>query len=189
MENVFNHFHLDALDSKKRIAPAGKGFGSSRSIVLHEEAGLKLEQLYRTFRYNTQCFSWVERLREPAQHCHDMECLPYVDSDSDDRMEEAGSSKKKPKLQQKTLEYYESGGSILYGYGFECSDDSVKVTAELNLSRIFNILWLLPYNYPGLHSSYLYFGRTHSYFPVHVEDGLTLSLNYLFVGHPKLWQV
>ncbi|XP_052130838.1 lysine-specific demethylase 4D-like [Frankliniella occidentalis] len=45
-------------------------------------------------------------------------------------------------------------------------------------------------NYPGINSSYMYFGLKHSFFPIHIEDLSMYSINFLHRrGFPKIWVV
>lgn len=176
IENVFNHLYSDVFTKHADVVKQN----TFRSRVLADESGLMVERLYNKHSKNIEGFQWEKRQSTAPKDCPQSECLPKVgDVDYKDRPQ------KKSKLRRESLE--KSSDLLCYGYGFECPDDSLNITAKLNLSRIFNILWLLPHHYPGLHSPYLYFGARHSFFPLHVEDGLTLSLNYLYVGHPKVW--
>ncbi|XP_034246113.1 uncharacterized protein LOC117648058 isoform X1 [Thrips palmi] len=196
LEDLFNHFHSDVLMKIKERSQSGVGLGSTKSSVLMEESGLKLQQFYESYSQNCEGFAWEKRLKRPPSECPEMEC-EYLSPDTDQIEEDADSknrkrSKKRSKFRQRSVaesKHRKPKAVIYYGYGFETSNNLLTITANLNLSRIFNILWLLPLHYPGLHSSFLYFGSTHSYFPVHNEDALLWSLNYLHLGHPKVWVV
>ncbi|KAE8740795.1 hypothetical protein FOCC_FOCC013694 [Frankliniella occidentalis] len=170
LSNLFNHLHSE-LNRIISFAESRDKSGSSRSKVLVEESACEMEQLYNKHRQNTDSFSWGKKQKKDVEYCPDMECLMFPPE----------TSKK-----GKSSQIYENIGELIcYGYGFEKSGDSLQITPKLNMSRIFNLLWLLPRQYPGLHSSYLYFGDSHAFFPVHLEDALTLSLNFLHIGKPK----
>ena len=194
---LFNHLHVDVLSQKKTMAQTDKtGLGSSKSVVMLEESGLKVEQQYKKFSQNSQGFSWEKGQRMPPATCPDLECIyESLSSDPDQCDETAESStgtrpikrSKRRKGSHVGTEKRSCSAELCSGYGYESPDDCLRITPKLNLSRIFNIPWMLPYHYPGLHSTYLYCGSTHTFFTVHVEDALTWSLNYLYLGHPKVW--
>lgn len=132
--------------------------------------GSKIKRNYENWSNNLKDFNWGKSKPKPPIHCSEDECMHIdnehlVDSDGIENCPE----------------------DIYYGFGTSQKKVPVNITAKFGLSRIFNIIWLVPEALPGLHNSYLYFGKPHAFFPVHVEDGLLLSLNYLHVGHPKIW--
>lgn len=180
-ENLLNHFHSDFLNTTKEFARTKRGFGSTKSVVLLEESGLKAEQMFKKFSQNTNQFLWEKNQSASLGKCPDMECLALKDPDNDENVGPKPSIglKKKPKLMHGNIGWY--------GICHEDPNNSLKITPKLKLCRIFNILWLLPHNYLGLHTSYLYLGTKHSFFPIHVEDANLLSINYLHFGHPKVW--
>ncbi|KAK3912144.1 Lysine-specific demethylase 4D [Frankliniella fusca] len=76
--------------------------------------------------------------------------------------------------------------SIYYGSGVVLPDSELILINGFSLSTIKKILKIGPYH-EGLSCSYFYMGRKHSFFPLHVEDALLWSINYLHFGLPKIW--
>jgi len=192
LENLFKHIDIEVFSNKVENVHTNSdlSFGATKSRVILEESAQKLRILDEKYSKSTTGFSWERGQSSPPNECPDLECLKMPDPEKCDLNVEEG--KKRYKFACKENNLKRDSGNVLemcYGYGFEASDKSMKITPNLCLSRIFNILWLLPHHYPGFHSTYLYYGATHTFFPVHVEDALTWSLNYLFLGHPKVWQV
>ncbi|XP_034246114.1 uncharacterized protein LOC117648058 isoform X2 [Thrips palmi] len=133
LEDLFNHFHSDVLMKIKERSQSGVGLGSTKSSVLMEESGLKLQQFYESYSQNCEGFAWEKRLKRPPSECPEMEC-EYLSPDTDQIEEDADSknrkrSKKRSKFRQRSV-------------------------AEM-----------------------------------HNEDALLWSLNYLHLGHPKVWVV
>lgn len=186
LENLFSHIYSDVICENVVHVP------TSRSIVLLEESALKLREQHQKYSGNVEEFNFQCRRKVPPKHCPDLECTQYTDSEESDFEEESRSISEAEKIgtgPRSKEEDNGNGSDIFYGHGLESCNKDIQITAKLNFSKIYNILWLLPYFYPGFHSSYLYFGTKHSMFPVHIEDGLSWSLNFLFMGLPKIWQV
>lgn len=162
---------LEHFESKVLIGRHGSHI-SSRSHVMIQEAAQKIRHLHDKFSQDTSSFSWEKRLRTPPDLCPEAECAD-VQSCSLQDLQEGATENHVP---------------ILYGFGTHVADcNTIRVTANLSLGRIFNLLWLLPHLYHGITTPYTYFGSTHSFFGVHTEDAGAMSVNYLFLGHPKLW--
>jgi len=81
---------------------------------------------------------------------------------------------------------------VMYGAGIELSTkDQIKMSKNFGLFCLCatSLLRLLKHHYPGISLPFLYFGSTHSIFPIHIEDGSLFSINYLHYGAPKVWLV
>ncbi|XP_026271626.1 uncharacterized protein LOC113201878 [Frankliniella occidentalis] len=83
-------------------------------------------------------------------------------------------------------------GGVMYASGIP-----VEPSDELRMSPQYMMLFmgattmnrLLKEHYSGVTRPMLYFGTTHTFAPVHVEDGSLFSINFLHYGQPKLWFV
>lgn len=194
MERLFHHIENGVFHNiAEKVQTRSDGFGGTKvSRVLLQESAQKLREMHEKFSVNSQGFKWHQGQKTPPLSCPDLECLyiPGTEQEEGDSDEEASvCAEKTQKCKRVKIDSIDHANSLemCYGIGFEDPHDALKITPNLCLSRIFNLLWLLPYHYPGFHSTYLYYGGRHSFFPVHVEDALTWSLNYLFLGHPKVW--
>ncbi|XP_055353424.1 uncharacterized protein LOC129599260 [Paramacrobiotus metropolitanus] len=63
-------------------------------------------------------------------------------------------------------------------------DSSVE---EWNISRLPNLLELLPQKYQGANTPYLYFGMWRAFFGWHTEDMDLYSINFIHRGDDKFW--
>lgn len=208
---LFNSF----IHEKKKGVPSEKIHGwHSSSRVIVDELGAQLKKEYAKFCENPNLFKWDRTRPLPPRRCEEAQCSFLSDSEDSDFEESSDSSEEveegitKNKQPAKGTARKRKGISIQpdqhekkrkftnrkdidfppYGNGY--SDQFVEglnVTAKFCLSKIFNLLWLIPWRIPGFHTSYLFYGTSHTIFPVHVEDGLTYSMNYLYVGLPKVW--
>ena len=170
----------------KMVSSSDKSYCSS---VLMEKAAQTMRQKYTKYSQNIQNFTWENHKTVPSKYCPEIECSVITDSEESDFSAEEGESdvKKNKTNPPSQMEDDGKGLEMFYGHGVESCNVDITITPNLNMSRIFNILWLLPHFYPGFHSSYMYFGTKHSMFPLHIEDGLTWCLNFLHIGHPKIW--
>ncbi|KAK3910072.1 Lysine-specific demethylase 4D [Frankliniella fusca] len=170
LEMLLRHFDSDVLNAGNRNTRS-----SASSHVIMQETAQKIRLLHSKFSQDTSSFPWERRLKTPPDACPEAECdvIQSYSTGEDDGKDEGE----------------DNTGLILYGYGTEVPDSDIRVTANLSLGRIFNILWLLPYHYPGIQTPYTYYGWTHSMFSIHVEDALTWSVNYMFMGGMKIWVV
>lgn len=132
--------------------------------------GTKIRGNYEKWSKNLNDFNWDKPKSKAPPHCVENECM-NIESDMVDNDE--------------ILKYSED--DIFYGYGTTQKKTPLKISSNFCLSRIFNIMSLVPEALPGLHNSYIYFGTPQTFFPVHVEDALLLSVNFLHIGRPKIW--
>ncbi|KAK3929186.1 Lysine-specific demethylase 4 [Frankliniella fusca] len=128
------------------------------------ESARTIRLLHDKFKSDVSTFDWEKRMKTPPDECPEPLCARYMPED--DRKSDTWP---------------------LYGFGTELPHEAMRITPNLSLSRIFNILWLLPHFYPGIQSSYTYLAETHSYFAIHCEDSNLWGLNYMYLGHPKIW--
>ncbi len=133
------------------------------------ESARTIRLLHDKFTSDVSTFGWEKCMKTPPDDCPEPVCALYALKMLEDDKE--------------------TDNSPLYGFGTELPNEAMKITPNLSLSRIFNILWLLPHFYSGIQSSYTYFANTHSYFPIHCEDSSLWGLNYMYLGHPKIWYV
>lgn len=203
LEKLFNHIDSDVIcNHAVNVWGSHNTTKTASSRVLLEEVQLKLREEYEKFTDNSEDFTWELNKKTPPKQCPDVECADLSDSEESTFSNEDGVESSEEYLREwtserltvppiKAIKKEDDGYSceIFYGHGLESCNKDIKITSNLNMSRIFNILWLVPEFYPGFHSTYIYFGTTHSMFPIHVEDSLCWSLNYLHIGHPKLWYV
>jgi len=99
---------------------------------------------------------------------------------------EDGESQDDPIL---TDNYYQGKG-FFYASGLEVEAKNINmISAVVSLSflNVLSVTSLLDHFYPGVNTPFVYFGGTHSFFPVHVEDLSLFSVNFLHHGYPKLW--
>ncbi|KAJ1518903.1 hypothetical protein ONE63_011489 [Megalurothrips usitatus] len=131
VENLFDHIDSDVLNHIKKTARSGTGYGSTRSRVIMEESGLKVQQLYQNYHQNTKGFAWEKRLKAPPLKCPELECQDQSSYDENEKDANSGcmQAEKRSKLECRSIR------------------------------------------------------------GMHVEDALTWSLNYLYLGHPKVWVV
>lgn len=184
-------YHLDSFihsNTTKSHSARSHGWGST-SRVIAEELGEQLKKKYSRYKESTHDFNWDSKKPDPPQKCEEAQC--GLNSDSEESSDDVNddnvlqNKKRKRLISQKK----DATNRPLYGFGHSDCDEfrDLKVTEKFQMSRLFNILWLLPHMLPGFHSSYYLYGTLHSIFPVHVEDGLTFSVNVVHAGQPKLW--
>lgn len=182
------HFDTFLHENKKRVQSQKMNGWCSSSRVILDELGAKLRNDYERFRENTDLFKFDMTRPAPPRLCQDAQCSYPSDSEESDFEGDADTKGVEPRTKRKKTSECEGIALRLYGNGYSNEfDGGLKVTEKLNFSRIFNLLSLLPYQIPGFHSSYIFYGTSKSIFPIHTEDGLTWSMNYLYVGSPKVW--
>ncbi|XP_052130837.1 uncharacterized protein LOC127751391 isoform X2 [Frankliniella occidentalis] len=94
-------------------------------------------------------------------------------------------------MSQETANYYQGKG-FFYASGLNVQKNKRNmVSSNFSLSFLNKITptCLLEGNLPGITTPYLYFGFSHSFFPIHIEDLSLYSLNFLHHGYPKVWVV
>lgn len=175
-----DHVANDVVPGHAQLVHGGGKYGQTEtsSVVLDEVADkMKLE--YKSFLCSPATYKWQASKGEAPGLCPLANCALLSDSEASDGDD--------PKPCGKERHYLKCHTRNQIKYGFNKIDHNVDITPNLNMSRMFNLLWLLPHFIPGFHSSYLYIAQVHSMFSVHVEDTLTWSVNYLHHGHPKVW--
>jgi len=97
----------------------------------------------------------------------------------------------KPQTQATAMHYKNKGFYYASAINVETGKWN-RVSTNFSLSYVNHITptCLLDGVYPGINTSYLYFGLDHSFFPLHVEDLSMYSINVLHrTGYPKVWSV
>jgi len=89
---------------------------------------------------------------------------------------------------QKNIILQEDVSPIIYGARIPVhSEKQFEICDGFSLSSIHSVLDLLVGDYDGITNPYIYCGSRHSFFPWHIEDGGTFSINYVSAGSSKLW--
>lgn len=177
-EATVNHFFTEVLPEialKQKIGAKSQPF--SKTVA----QGKKDAKDYKKFQDALVCLSVEEKLKLVQKG---------FDTDKRHLKEEcdcSGCCHEGLCFQSKT-----KSQGIMYGAGIEIThNDQIKLSKNFGLFCLSatSLLRLLRHRYPGVTLPFLYYGVTHSIFPIHIEDGSLFSINYLHYGAPKVWWV
>lgn len=118
-----NHIHTDVIcQIARKPTNSDRIVGTATSMVLREEAALKLRQKHEKYSENVKDFTWESRKKVPPKKCPDIECVVVTDSEESDFSgeEESAYTHNKIKMETDLRVKQEDRGkvsNIFYGHG------------------------------------------------------------------------